>query len=362
MTSSGLSISPPLARDGRPNPPSRASSRLSNLSKLSILFSPSLPSGSHSDHLAVPIASYVEVKELLKFTRHVNSPVDFTAISAMGDKVVMIRGKKFVVFNTNPIAAACFGSFTNNGKTFRYAATEEKLDSQVPLPQEKFQIDRFYSVALSSEFLALGSKGRLMVFTLLGDYAGRWICDEILEPTAVVERLTFSSNGEKLLAILKVDAQRHDESYESKAVIFSTKSFPRDELKGRTAIKPTPDLDIISWNWDYDSPTGAAFSQDGTMVAICTDPTQSKSKIRLLKQIESKWKSFGLQWISVFSIYPSTWLGNGPTGIALYVAFNHALTLASTMTNASFYPSIPLLKILQTAIASMRQTILQPSP
>jgi hypothetical protein len=167
-----------------------------------------------------------------------------------------------------------------------------------------------------------------------------------------VERLTFSSDGKRLLAIFKVAT---GETFTSKVVIYLTERFPRGQLGGEVSERPTRDLGVIEWRWESDSPTGAAFSTDGKMATICTSRTQANAKIRLMKQVDGIWEYLEFQTVPVFSRHQSTWHGYGLTGIALYVSLNPQLTVASMTIEVLFYQSIRLSVVPLTAIGSVRQ-------
>src|SRR5271170_2177539 len=141
---------------------------------------------SRSDSIGTDIVSIAEVQRrtstesvshnglihLLK-SRKIKDTVRLTAISATCHKVAVLTFKKFWVFETHQGTLVCAGEFVKDTK-FKYASKGKSLGFQHPVP-DQFIMSPFSCVALSDSYLAIGAPGRVMVFSLKGDYVGRWV-------------------------------------------------------------------------------------------------------------------------------------------------------------------------------------------
>jgi hypothetical protein len=255
--------------------------------------------------------------------KKIGDTVAFTAISSTGLKAAILTYKKFWVFNTTPPSVVCGGEFVNK-TLFKYESTTRPLDSQHPTP-ERFKVKDFLSVAVSDSFLAIGAPERVMVFTLIGKDAGRWVvCDTMKDDYAGVEKLKFSREGKQLLALLRVETGG---SNEIKAKIYDTGGFPKEQLDRVKPLTVVPGVAEVKWDWDLmHTPCAAAFSREGTMIAICTTHSGFQAQIRLLKKFNPVWRLWGVQGVRVFpDVDQRNWVGEGLTGISLYLTFNPRL-------------------------------------
>ena len=256
-----------------------------------------------------------------------------TAISATGDKVAIVGASEYSVFNTDPgsgfVSLCCTGYFDRSGKTFYYSLCGKNNEMELQLLQG-FKVSTFTRAALCDAYLAIGAPGKLMFFTLDGLHAGRMVTYQTFpDPTALIERLAFSSDGTELLALVKSETAK---STKLEAIAIPTSKFPQPppevNLKRQKPINIT-DLKLHSSllfgkDWDMSTPKGIAFSRDGTMVAIYTNWSNGSGTagIQLLKREESNWKLWGpLHKIPVFQEDDRHgWQGDGLTGISLYVS------------------------------------------
>lgn len=118
--------------------------------------------------------------------------IEFTAISATGRTVAVVTKQRFWVFVTTQVSLACSGVFEKK-KIYKYACGEEKPQNQHPLP-DKFSVSSFSSIALSDEYLAIGTTEKVMVFAITGEHSGRWVvCDDV--PKSEIIKLAFSPDG-----------------------------------------------------------------------------------------------------------------------------------------------------------------------
>jgi hypothetical protein len=246
----------------------------------------------------------------------ISAKVSLTAISATGQKVAVLTEKRFFVFNTTPIVSfLCGGEFFKQ-TDFKYESLNRQLNSQHPTP-DKFKVKEFSSVALSDSFLAIGVPGKVMVFYLNGDHAGRWVFCDSMDSGKGVERLKFSQYGNELLALLQYE---NDAGIDIKAKIYNAEDFPTYQLERR---KPAPPNNFVEVQWSSDNmhiPSAAAFSRDGNMIAICTTRSGPHAQIQLLKRFDSGWKRWKVETIKVFPTDDHRdWNGDGLTGISLYL-------------------------------------------
>jgi hypothetical protein len=241
-----------------------------------------------------------------------------TAISETGQKVVLLSKRKFWVFDTNPsITPVCAGDFAKGGNRFQYASKEGKFDVQLPILPKEVKVGKFTCVALSNKYLAIGSQGRLMIFILEGDFAGRWIVSQVFgqDLKTLIERLTFSPDGNLLLALFR------DTSGHSKGLILYSKDFHQHDLD-RAVPEACPSQEINLDGWEYFRPTGVAFSSGGGLIAMCTSYSGFRAGIQLLARTDSgQWVAEGdLRIVQVFqSNDQREWTGYGFTGISLYL-------------------------------------------
>lgn len=254
-----------------------------------------------------------------QFKRRTRDTVDFTAISATGSTVAVIAKQKFWIFNAREISLACSGVFEKK-KIFKYARGEKEVANQHPTP-DKFSVSLFSCVALSDDYLAIGTTEKVMVFAVNGEYAGRWVmCDDI--PKAGIMKLAFSPDGKQLVALMVVDVKESCDA----ARIYSTDNFaPEHE---HVTILRTADLEKseVTWQRDYvHSPSGIAFSRNGNMVAICTTHSKAKAEIRILKKEIATWRVWGKREVSVHLPDHREWHNLGLTGISLYIILHSML-------------------------------------
>jgi hypothetical protein len=241
----------------------------------------------------------------------------FTAMSADGQKIAIAGVRSFQIFGAasdEPVSSKCKGEFTRKGKDFKYSNPRQEMSSQLPLPPTKYKVGQFSCLAVSNQYLAVGSLGRMMIFMVEGENGGRWIVDIVYDSSTSIEKLAFSANGMTLLALLKCEING---KFYSKALFYSTENW---EFDSATRQSPTPvHSDVqVKWIWERDRPTAVTFSGDGMMVAISTtSDSEGKAKIRLLKFVESEWRTLGFQRVPVFPVQDR--YGKGITGLALYV-------------------------------------------
>jgi len=237
-------------------------------------------------------------------------------MSAVGDKVVRLSKTRFWVFDTKlEVTFACTGHFPK-GNNYHYAQGD-RLQPQRPFPG-KHGISVFSSAAISSHFLAIGCQGRIMTFIIEGVEAGRWVTvDEFDDKEAVVETLTFSSDGKELLAVVR---QKYGNSFETTACILSSDQFPKERLSRKYDATPTAtNLEKLALPWTSEfRAKEAVFATQGTMAAICTYWVQSVAGIQLLKKTGSTWVVWGkLQPVPLFPRDDNLkWGGIGITGIS----------------------------------------------
>lgn len=253
--------------------------------------------------------------------RRIPERVELKEISASGNKIAVLGKKTFWVFNTHTLSFACFGDFTNGKDAFQYATKDGTLQTQHPIPLEH-KVSRFTCAALSDTYLAVGCNGRVMAFVLEGKHAGRWIVLESFDDKeAPVEKLSFSADGAQLIALLKVAS---GVSHQFKAVIYSTSSFPQDNLDRKKPIRPES-TNVLLKDWQTYCPRGVAFSSQGTLVAICTNYVRSRDRlsagIQLLKKNEDdgSWDLWGPFDIVKLPYNDDTAWREGFTGLALYL-------------------------------------------
>lgn len=243
------------------------------------------------------------------FRQRTRDTIVSTAISATGRTVAVVTKQRFWVFVTTQVSLVCSGLFERK-KVYKYASGEEKLQNQHPVP-DKFSVSSFSTIALSDEYLAIGTTEKLMVFAVTGEHSGRWtVCDDI--PKSEVIKLAFSPDGKQLVALVVKDERN---SYDS-ARIYSTDVFlPRE----RAPILQTEALGVseIQWQDVVHKPSGIAFSQNGEMVAICTTHSSAKADIRILKREVSTWRNWGTREVTVHQPDHREWHGGGLTGISL---------------------------------------------
>jgi len=142
---------------------------------------------------------------------------------------------------------------------------------------------------------------------------------------ALVEKVAFSADGEQLIALLKV------ESGQVKARIYSTSSFPKDQLYRKKPIRPEFG-DVLLKDWQTYCTRGVAFSSRGTLVAICTNYMKSRdglpAGIQLLKEndrVWNLWEPFHIVKLP-YNDDPARYR-EGFTGVVLYFVYAE---LAST--------------------------------
>jgi hypothetical protein len=270
-----------------------------------------------------PIPTSVELYQLrnLATKQKIPSKVELKVISAPGDKVAVLSKRRFWVFDTtSQVTLACAGQFTNGKHAFQYGLNDNKLETQHPVPN-KYKISDFSCAALSTVYLAVGCPGRVMTFIVKGDQAGRWVTlNEFEDKDALIEKLTFSTDGKQLVALVRIETGN---IHQSKALIFSTDEFPKDQLERKYNKKPTKPTasEVELENWQSYRPRVVAFSSRGTMVAICTNYVQYTARIQLLKKLDSSWSLWGkFHTVQVFPPHDQRdWHGLGITGMSLYV-------------------------------------------
>jgi hypothetical protein len=239
-------------------------------------------------------------------------------MSGNGRKLALLTEEVFRIFDTkSPVRLVCMGQFVDKGTHFKYSHPGGEMKSQVPLPAEKFEIGKFSCVALTNEYLAIGCKGRMVIFIVDGEHAGRWICYALHDPTTWMEKLEFSADGRTLVALLRSQSGTTSGS-QSKALIYSTENIQKEDIERQIPVPPTPEVaPTLTWDWEFDAPTSIGFSGDGMTIAISsTTNAQGVAKIRLLKKVASEWKYLGSQPVDVFGSVERH--GKGISGLALY--------------------------------------------
>ena len=188
------------------------------------------------------------------------------------------------------------------------------METQVPL-DERFEIGQFSCVTMSNHYLAIGCKGRMMIFIIEGEHAGRWVCDVVHDPATMVEKLQFSADGRALVALLRAPPVASG-SWQSKALIYSTETIEMENVDRQSPVTLIPESSNLEWDWELDVPKCIAFSGDGMTIAISTTSNaEGIAKIRLLKKVALEWRYLGYQSVPVFA--PNERYGNGITGISL---------------------------------------------
>jgi len=190
------------------------------------------------------------------------------------------------------------------------------METQLPLPKtlERMKIARFSSLTVSNEYLAVGCKGRMMIFIIEGKYAGRWVWDAVYGEKTFVEKLEFSADGRTLVALFRSEG---DETAMLKALIYSTEHIRKDELDREHPVQPVPDPPALAWEAGLDAPRCIAFSGDRRTIAISTThDARGMAKIRLLMKVGTEWRNLELsQPLPILA--PNDMFGLGLTGIRL---------------------------------------------
>jgi hypothetical protein len=241
-------------------------------------------------------------------------------MSANGQRLVVITDRRFRIYKIddkkNPvISLSCMGLFNDTGTDFKYLHQDGDVKSQTPLAIEKFQIGKFSCAAVSTEYLAIGCKGRMMIFTVEGEHGGRWVCDAIYDLNTIVEKVQFSADGRTLLVMVRTQANSTSGA-QSKAHIYCTENISKVDIERQTPVPPIPEEPTLEWDWEMDAPAAVAFSGDGMSIAIATKTNaQGLAKIRLLKKVGTDWKYLGGRAVKVFASVERH--GKGITGILL---------------------------------------------
>jgi len=325
-------------------------------------------SGSGGSTPLTPELTTVTSHELLKppiSKTTVNDRTKFTAISTNGQNLALLTDETFRIFDTtqSPISLACMGRFVSKGTDFQYLHPSREMESQVPLPDEQFEIGKFSCVAISNEYLAIGCKGRMMIFIIEGEHAGRWVCDAIHDSTTFMEKLEFSADGRTLLALLRSQSSSPVLGSQSiEALIYSTENIQKEDIIRQSPVTPTPEVaPALKWNWDFATPTGIAFSGNGMTVAVSTAANaQGAAKISLLQKVGSEWKYLQSQSVEVLGSVEKH--GKGITGMALYFPKQPlANFLAFATTRTLRYRWTPLAHMHQTAIPLLFPKTKRPS-
>jgi hypothetical protein len=276
------------------------------------LISPQAPSLKSESQ---PLAACVQRSSLIP------SKILLEAISPEADKVAVLSKNMFWVFNiSSGINLNCIGQFKVHAwarnPTYLYASEDSDPKTQLPIPDTS-QIADFSCAALSSEYLAVGCPGNIMIYIVVGTEQGRWVTSNTSarDNFTLVERLVFSPDGRQLLALVKTASG-------FKALIYSTDQFPKDSFERLKNVKPIPvaasAIPLAGVGLLY-RPSGVAFGFEGTMVAICTSHIDSKGLIILLKKMADCWRVWYLAGIAVCdSRDPTQALCEGFTGISLY--------------------------------------------
>jgi hypothetical protein len=159
-----------------------------------------------------------------------------------------------------------------------------------------------------------------MVFIIEGIEAGRWVTlNEFEDNGALVEKLTFSSDGKQLLALVRGEIGK---STKTMALVFSTDQFPKDRLERKYNKKPIRinPAEIVLKEWQPEFRVkDAAFAMQSTMAVICTYYIQDRAGIQFLKKTGPTWGVWGkLHPIRLFPRHDTRqWRGFGITGISL---------------------------------------------
>jgi hypothetical protein len=236
--------------------------------------------------------------------------IELTAISSTGRTIALLTSHKFFIFVSSPtdqISLSCEGDFESK-KQFKYAPRNSPLSTQTPKP-DKFKMSEFSCVALTDTYLAIGVNGKVLIFTLEGEHAGRWICSDEIDQ-AVLEKLQFSTDGQRLLAFMRVEMYQ-------KVRFYSTANFAVSPV-GTEKVVRASSSEEVEWEWDREhSPSDVTFSRNGLMVGICTTHCSNlTAEIRVLKCIDSRWQVWGTRKVQVMA--PDR-RGVGFTGISLYL-------------------------------------------
>jgi hypothetical protein len=236
--------------------------------------------------------------------------IELTAISSTGRTVALLTSHKFFIFVSSPtdqLSLSCEGEFESR-KLFKYAPRNSSLSTQTPKP-DKYKMSEFSCVAVTDSYLAIGVNGKVLIFILEGEQAGRWVCCDEIEQ-AVLEKLQFSTDGQRLLAFMRVDMYQ-------KIRFYSTATFVVSPV-GNEKVVMASCSEEVEWKWDREhSPSDVAFSRNGLMVGICTTHCSNlTAEIRVLKSIDSRWQVWGTRKVQVMA---SDRRGVGFTGISLYV-------------------------------------------
>lgn len=215
---------------------------------------------------------------------------------------------------------------------YKFAAGGVKPDFQRP-QTEKFATSSFSCVAVSDEYLAIGSKEKVIVFATRGAHSGRLLVSDHIAK-ATVTKLRFSDDGIQLVGLVVVD----DRNTYEEARIYSTDTFGSNLKVDRPGVLDTNHISFtkVGWNRDFvHSPSGLAFSKQGDMVAICTTHSKAQAQIRILKREVATWRSWGIKEVTVHIADHREWHGFALTGISLYTStLRKRLTLVFKMMNA----------------------------
>jgi len=288
----------------------------------------------------VPPPATNKVYNLAKkpYSKDIRNNIEFTMISATGQKVALVTDRSIHVFTIMPtVSLLCTGEFatkrTKKGQetNYKYGPTIELGINHFQAPQpQRFKVEEISTVSLCDSYLAIGCKEMVMVFLLEGNQAGRWVFYHEFKDKRI-ERIKFSDDGTLLLVLLKVEYEEWREAerkmelmqkVKPEAVMFSCSSFPNlstpslDRSKPATA-EPTYIVENVKWDTTF-SPNWIAWSRNGSMVAISTTYANIFAEIRLLKRIGKKWTFWGKRKLQVLPSVPLNRHGHGFRGISLY--------------------------------------------
>ena len=160
-----------------------------------------------------------------------------------------------------------------------------------------------------------------MIFSLMGGYAGRWVCNAIYDSNTWVEKLKFSADGRLLLALLRSSSSTAKSGYQSKALIYSSENIPKENLARQSPVIISPEeAPSLQWDWEYDEPIAVAFAGDGMTVAVATTHNaEGVAKIRMFKNVLTEWNYLGAEPVQMFDSVGR--YGKGITSLSLFFPF-----------------------------------------
>jgi hypothetical protein len=152
---------------------------------------------------SAPQLIYTGITDVVDLKRLLASSVEnfnFIAISPSGEHVALLTKRTYSVFKVTPPSLVCTGEFDRKG-VYRYSNMAIARSQSQTTPPTMLNFSGFACAAGSDRHVVIGAGGKIMLFAIDGNCAGRLVHYEDIKDSSICS-INFSPDGMELLTLL----------------------------------------------------------------------------------------------------------------------------------------------------------------